>query len=85
MIIPEEIEVSIEPNPVYDYLNLKNSLLQTRNYNNWTISDMYGNKLSVESTREDTFVADVHHLSRGIYVLSYIIDETPKSIKFVKL
>ncbi|MFT6334811.1 MAG: hypothetical protein ACJATI_001557 [Halioglobus sp.] len=77
--------ISIGPNPVNDFLILHNTFLKDRSYKNWTITDMFGRISKIESINESEFIADISNLSRGTYILSYLLEDQYYFLKFYKI
>lgn len=83
VIIIEDDEVSIFPNPVADILTV--NLMDNSNYKVIKIFDSWGKEVKNTSPANATNQINVHGLTAGSYILTLIGNDAKKSFKFTKL
>lgn len=76
--IANEQDVKIFPNPVSQNLNFSSGI----EYTDYQISDIQGRLITTGNINETT--VDVSNLNKGMYIISFIKDDTVVSKRFVK-
>ncbi len=75
-----EQAVTLFPNPAGKAVTVKGIL----EYENLSITDMYGKKLIERTIRQDIETIDISNLSNGIYMIQLFKNVERKTLKFVK-